>query len=102
MREGALRYADDGTNLGRRAVGEDVVAVHHTPFVTSWRGGEMILAVIDLIAAIPVFVFDWSTFLPFLVLDVCVVVVMVLGKGDAARKTCGEDRERQNSVQLFH
>src|SRR5271170_578618 len=74
MREGALRYADDSANLVRRAVGENVIAVYHTPFVTPWRGAEMmILVVIDFIAAIPVFVFDWSTFLPFLVLDVCVV-----------------------------
>jgi hypothetical protein len=62
----------------------------------------MILAVIDFIAAIPIFVFDWSTFLPVLVLDICMVVVMVLGKGDAAHKASGKNRERQNSVQLFH
>ena len=93
MREDALGYANDGANLKRRAVSENVVAVHHTPFVTPWRGAEVVLAVIDLIAAIPVFVFDWSTFLPFLVLDVSVVVVMFLGKGDAAHKACGKDRE---------
>jgi hypothetical protein len=102
MRDGALRYADDSANLKRRAVGEDIVTVHRTPLVTPWRGAEMTLAVIDFIAAIPVFVFDWSTFLPFLVLDVCMVVVMVLGKGDAAHKASGKNRERQNSVQLFH
>jgi hypothetical protein len=28
--------------------------------------------------------------------------VMVLGKGDVAHKASGKNRERQNSVQLFH
>jgi hypothetical protein len=102
MRGGALRYANDGANLERRAVGENILAVDPTPFVTPWRGAQMILAVIDFFAAVPVFVFDRSTFLPFFVLDVCVVVVMILGKGADAHKACGEDRECQNSVQLFH
>jgi uncharacterized membrane protein len=54
------------------------------------------LAVVDFITAIPVFVSDGCAFSPFLVLDVSVVVVMVLvlGKGDAAHKACGKDRER--------
>jgi hypothetical protein len=86
MRKGALRDADDSANLEGRAVGENVVAIHPTPFLTPWRGAEVTLAVIDFIAAIPVFVFDWCTFLPFLMLDVLVVVVMVLGKGDAGHK----------------
>jgi hypothetical protein len=63
----------------------------------------VILAVIDFIAAIPVFVSDGCALPPFLVLDVTMVVVMVpilgvvvvvLGKGDTSHKTCGEDRER--------
>ena len=37
--ESALLYADDSANLERRAVGENVVAIDHTPFVTPWRGG---------------------------------------------------------------
>lgn len=61
----------------------------------------MILAVIDFIAAIPIFVFDWSTFLPFLVLDVFVVVVMFLGNGHSTQKACGKGCDCQNSVQLF-
>jgi hypothetical protein len=93
MREGALPYADDGANLERRAVGENVIPVHHSPFLTPWWGAVVILAVIDSIASIPVIVFDWCTFLPFLVLDVCVIVVMILGKGNAAHKVCGKDRE---------
>ena len=39
----------------------------------------MALVVIDFIAAIPVFVFDRCTFLPVIVLDVRVVVVVVFG-----------------------
>ena len=94
IREGELRYADDGANLERRAVREHVVAINHTPFLTPWRGAEVILVVVDFIAAIPVLVFDGCALLPFLVLGVSVVVVMVLGKGDVSHKTCGKDRER--------
>lgn len=54
----------------------------------------MILVIINFIAAVPVFMSDRSTFLPFLMLDVCVIVVMVLRKGAAAHKACGEDCER--------
>ena len=94
MRGGALGDADDGANLEGRSVGENVTTVHHAPFVAPWRGGEVILVIIDFIAAIPVFVLDGGASLPFLVFDVGVVVVMVLGKGDDAHKACGEDRER--------
>lgn len=103
--EGGLPYADEGADLERRDVHENVVAIEHAPFVTPWRGAQVILAVIDFIAAIPVFVSDGCALPPFLVLDVSVVVVMVpilgvvvmvpvLGKGDTSHKTCGEDRER--------
>src|ERR1700729_1726157 len=59
IRVSALRYAHNRANPERRTVGENVVAVYRTPFVTPWRGIEMILVVIDFIAALPVFVFDW-------------------------------------------
>ena len=109
---GGLRYADDHAELERGAVGENVIAVNHTPFVTPWRGVQVILAVVDSIAAIPVFVLEARAFPPILVFDVTVVVVMapvlgvvvmvpvlavvviVLGKGDTAHKTCGKERER--------
>ena len=42
--------------------------------VTARRGGQVILVVIHLIAAIPVLVLDGSAFLPFLMLDVGVAV----------------------------
>ena len=122
---GGLRYADDGADLERPDVRQNVVAIDHTPFVTAWRGAEVILAVVDSIAAIPVLVLEARTFPPIPVFDVTVVVVMVpvvvmtvlgvvmmvavlgvvvmvLGKGDAPPETGGKDRERQNSVQLFH
>jgi hypothetical protein len=76
------------------AVGENVVAIHHAPFVAVWRGGQVILVVVDFVAATPIFLLNGCAFLPFLVLDVRVVVVLVLGKGDAARETCRKDRER--------
>ena len=60
------------------------------------------MVVIDLIGALPVFVLDHCASLPFLVLDIRVVVVMVLGKGDAAHKACGKNRECESTVQLFH
>jgi hypothetical protein len=46
----------------------------------------MILPVIDNLSALPVFMPDHGAFLPFFMLDVCVVVVMVLGNGDGARE----------------
>jgi hypothetical protein len=92
--EGGLRNADGGANLEGRDVGENVVAVNHAPFVTAWRGAQMILVVIDFVAAIPVVLLDGRALVPFLVFDVSVIVVMVLGQGDAAHKACGKDCER--------
>ena len=79
--EGRLRDADGGANLEVGSVDENVVSVNHAPFITAWRGAQVILVVIDLIGAIPVFVLDDGTFVPFLVFDVAVVVMMVLGNG---------------------
>ena len=78
------------------------MAIDHTPFVTPGRGAEMILVVINFIAAVPVFMSERSTFLPILMLDVRAIVVMFLGKGAAAHKACGEGCECQNNVQPFH
>src|ERR1700722_5643363 len=91
---GRLRDADGGANLEVGTVHENVVAINHAPLVTARRGAQVILVVIDLIGAIPVFVLDDGTFVPFLVFDVGVVVVMVLGDGDAAHQAGGEDRKR--------
>ena len=85
--KGALRDAHDGADLERRAVRENIVAINHAPFVTLWRGAQVILVVIDFIATIPVLVLDGCAFPPFLVLYVRVVVVIVLGKGGASHKT---------------
>jgi hypothetical protein len=70
MSKGALWYVDNGANLEGRTISENVMAVHHTPFVTPRRGAQVILAVVDFIGAIPVFVLDGGASLPFLVLDV--------------------------------
>ena len=94
--EGRLRDADGGANLEVGSVDENVVAVNHAPFITAWRGAQVILVVIDFVGAIPVFVLDDDAPMPFFVFDVGVVVVMVLGNGYgcAAHKACGKDRER--------
>src|ERR1700729_2232358 len=104
MREGALRDADDSADRERRGVYENVLAIDKTPFVTPRRGTQLlVLVVVDLFAAIPVFVLDGCTFLPFLVLNVGVVVGVILGKGEtAARKACGKDCKCQNIVESFH
>ena len=91
MRKVSLRYAHDSADLERRAIRENVLAINRTPFVPLWWCAQMVLVVIDFIAAIPVFVFDGRTFLPFFVLDVRVVVVVVLGEGDATHKACRKD-----------
>src|ERR1700691_2997287 len=96
-REDRLRYADDGADRERGAVYENVVAVNHAPFVSAWRGAQVILAVVDFIGAVPVFVFDDCASLPIFVFDVRVIVVMVLilGHGDTPDKTCGSDTSRK-------
>jgi hypothetical protein len=87
-------YADNGADLERRDVHENVVAINHAPLVTVWRGTQVILGLVDFITAIPVLLLDGYAFPPFLVLDVSVVVMMVLGSGHATHETCGKDRER--------
>ena len=102
--EGRLRDADGGANLEVGSVDENIVAVNHAPFITAWRGAQMILVVIDFVGAIPVLVLDGCALVPFLVFNVGVVVVMVLGNGYgcAAHKACGKDCEGKNCVKLFH
>jgi hypothetical protein len=70
MRKALLWNANGGADLKRRAIRENVLAINHTPFVTPWWCAQMVVVVIDFIAAIPVFVFDGYTFFPFFVLDV--------------------------------
>jgi len=89
----SLLYADGGADLERRAIRENILAINRTPFVTPWRGAQMILVIVDFIAAIPVFVSDGCTFLPFFVLDVRVVVVVVLGEGGTTHKAGRKDCE---------
>jgi hypothetical protein len=90
-RKASLRYADDGADLERRAIRENVLAINRTPFITPWWRAQMVLVVINFIAAIPVFVFHGCAFLPFFVLDVRVVVVVVLGEGDGTYEACRKD-----------
>jgi hypothetical protein len=97
----SLRNADGGADLVRRAISENVVAINRTPFVTPWWCAQMVLVVIDFIATIPVFVFDGCTFLPFFVFDVRVVVLMVVGEGDATHKARRKDCERLKQYANF-
>lgn len=84
-RERASMYAEHGANLESRAVAEHVVAVQHEPCVTARPGAHIILVVVDCIASIPVFVLNRCARLPFLVLDMRVVVAMRL---ERFRFTC--------------
>ena len=53
-----LRDADDGVNVEVRAVRHNVVAINTTPFITTWRRVQVIVAVVDSLAALPVLVAD--------------------------------------------
>ena len=82
-----LGNADDRADLEVRAVGKDVVAISHAPFVTPWRRFQMMLPIINRLCALPIFMFDRSSLSPFLMFDILLlIVVMVLGDGDAATK----------------
>ena len=93
---GRVPYGMRTTDLEVRAVHQNVMAIDHAPFVTRRRGGQMILVVVDSFGAIPVFVLDDGASLPFLMFNVCVVVVMVLGLGNwgNAREACGKNCKR--------
>ena len=91
MRKASLRYADGGADLVRRAVRENVMAINCTPFVTPRWCAQMVLVVIDFIAAIPVLVSDGCAFLPFFMFDVRVIIVVVLGNSNATQKTGRKD-----------
>jgi hypothetical protein len=75
------------------------IAVDHTPFVSTWRGAQMILGVTTLSPRSQSSCLIGAPFFHSL-LDVCVIIVMVLGKGVAAHKACGKDRATTRVVRV--
>src|SRR5664280_1844848 len=59
-------------------VGENVIAVNLAPFVALGRTTQVILAVVQFIPAIPVFVLDLGALLPLIVVAICAIVVAIL------------------------
>ena len=82
----------NGADLEIPDVYEHVIAVNQAPFIPARRRIQVILAIIYLVAAIPVFVLDLLALLPFMVLHVvmviAVVVVLVLRVCRSTRKAC--------------
>ena len=93
---------DHRANLEISNVHHDVVAVNHPPLVSAWWRSQMVLAVVDMFAAVPVFMPDVLASLPFLVLDivmvipvvVVVVLIVVLRISRSANETCRQEGER--------
>jgi hypothetical protein len=59
-------------------VGENVIAVNLAPFVALGRTTQVILAVVQFIPAIPVFLLDFGALLPLIVVAICAIVVAIL------------------------
>ena len=59
-------------------VGENVIAVNLAPFVALGRTTQVILAVVQFIPAIPVFLLDLGALLPLIVVAICAIVVAIL------------------------
>jgi hypothetical protein len=59
-------------------VGENVIAVNLAPFVALGRTTQVILAVVQSIPPIPVFVLDCGALLPLIVVAICAIVVSIL------------------------
>ena len=87
---------DDSVNLVVRTIHQDVIAIDQAPFMAARGSVEVVLLVIYVLAAIPIFVLDAAALLPIIVLHVLVVVsivvvmllgiviMMFLGKGETA------------------
>ena len=65
---------DDRADLEISDVDQHIVAVNQPPLISARRRVQMVLAIVDAFAAIPVFMLDRSTFLPLLVLHIVMVV----------------------------
>ena len=100
MRDRPLVADDDGEDEAV-VIGEDVVAVDVTPFVSGGRTAEVVGVPIGFchdLAAVPVVMADFVAFLPVVVADVLLmllivlvaVIGMVLGDGDGGGEREGE------------
>lgn len=78
------RFCDDGGDYAGGDSCENEVAIHFAPFVAAGWGVEMVLAIVDVIAAFPVFVADVGAFLPLFMTDVVMIVVVIFGEGERA------------------
>ncbi len=67
---------------------------------------QMVLPVINLLSAAPVLLLHVIALLPFLVLHILVVVmvvmVIILGEGNSARKNCCEKSKEANAFNECH
>ena len=89
-----------GNNRGRDQArgnsGKNIVAVHLTPFITPLRSTQMVLAVVDPLAATPVLLPHPLPFSPLVMPHVLVIIVVivppiivvVLGKNRTEGKSC--------------
>jgi hypothetical protein len=99
----ALVDNDDGRN-DSIAAAENIVAVNLPPLVAVRRVAKMMGLPVDLSAARPVFLLNVVTLLPFLVADVLLmlIVVVVLGEGNAPGEREGEGRDGKGVTERSH
>lgn len=95
--------SDDAGRDGRH----HVIAVHKTPFVPVRRAAQVVLAIVDTLATIPIFMAHTLAFAPLIVLHVGMVIAMgvvvvlliaivmvVLGE---RRSSCQRKRQKGNA-----
>jgi hypothetical protein len=82
---------------------KNIVAVHLAPFIATRRSIQMGRPVIDVLATIPIGLVHPGTLLPFLVLNILMIVVVVLREEDStATENHRESRESESFFNPMH
>jgi hypothetical protein len=93
---------DNGSDHPSRNRCENKIAVNLTPFVTAWWCIQVIVPVINPVAAVPVVMANTSTFLPFIMANVMAVIVVVISQGNSTGKRDGQGGEGESSANSYH
>ena len=65
-------------NHARSCRSQDKISIHFAPLIPMWRLMEMIVMVVDPLAALPILVADVLAFSPFIVMNVMLVMIVVV------------------------
>lgn len=74
----SFRGDNDGRDDAGRSGCEHVVSVNCTPLIAAWRCFQMMLVIVDVLAATPVSLFQVGAFFPFLAMHVTMIVVVLI------------------------